>query len=81
MGITSEKKTVPANNNSMNIPANNQSINKNLNFNHTLGSKVKVEFELDEFRFNLLNANLNNNLKEKKCIISIGDTDFIFLKT
>lgn len=47
----------------------------------TKGSKVKVEFELDEFRFNLLNANLNNNLKEKKCIISIGDTEFIFLKT
>jgi hypothetical protein len=47
----------------------------------TKGSKVKVEFELDEFRFNLLNANLNNNLKEKKCIISIGDVDFIFLKT
>jgi len=46
----------------------------------TKGSSVKVEFEVDEHKFNLLNANLNNNLKEKKCIISIGDVEFIFLK-
>lgn len=46
----------------------------------TKGSKVSVEFELEEQTFNSLNTNLNNNLKEKKCIISIGDVDFIFLK-
>lgn len=46
----------------------------------TKGSRVKVEFELDEFKFNLLNANLTNGLNDKKCIISIGEADFIFLK-
>jgi len=46
----------------------------------TKGSKVTVEFKIEEQKFNLLNTNLNNNLKENKCIISIGDVDFIFLK-
>ena len=46
----------------------------------TKGCKVKVESEIDEYKFNLLNTNLNNNLKETKCIISIGEVEFIFLK-
>lgn len=41
---------------------------------------IKVEVSLDDDTFSNLLKTLRNNSEDLKCIISIGDIDFTFLK-
>lgn len=41
---------------------------------------IKVEVSLDDDTFSNLLKTLRNNSEDLKCIISIGDVDFTFLK-
>ncbi len=40
----------------------------------------EIKVSLKEDTFNLLMKELNNKGEDNKCIVSIGDTNFIFLK-
>jgi hypothetical protein len=46
----------------------------------TESKKIEISIDLNERDFNIINENLSKNAEDKKCIVSIGNVDFIFLK-